>query len=256
MQRSLVYNAIKPCSRCKETLFATQTNLHRIHLLPIHKFATETITNHSSHPICKDTTFHHPFASFPPTFSAHHHASDALRVYFGCTSITKYTRRTTSQLHHTQPKTASRHPKGVLVYFLFKKFYRTAIKRKIESVGTPLKDWDINIYRGVLTDYNEAFIISTEKRDEILANASRMTNASVLRSLYDPIKAFLYILSSMDDNFASIISFINDKLGSFYPTRIYTESCRIRNRTANIISQITVCCIFFLLTPTRLCLKT
>ncbi|MDD6253824.1 MAG: Eco57I restriction-modification methylase domain-containing protein, partial [Bacteroidales bacterium] len=45
-----------------------------------------------------------------------------------------------------------------------------SIKRKIEAVGTPLKDWDINIYRGVLTGCNEAFIISTEKRNEILAN--------------------------------------------------------------------------------------
>ena len=45
-----------------------------------------------------------------------------------------------------------------------------SIKRKIESVGTPLKDWDINIYRGVLTGCNEAFIISTEKRNEILSN--------------------------------------------------------------------------------------
>lgn len=44
------------------------------------------------------------------------------------------------------------------------------IKRKIEAVGTPLKDWDINIYRGVLTGYNKAFIIDTAKRDEILAN--------------------------------------------------------------------------------------
>lgn len=35
-----------------------------------------------------------------------------------------------------------------------------SIKRKIEEVGTPLKDWDINIYRGILTGYNEAFIIS------------------------------------------------------------------------------------------------
>ena len=43
-----------------------------------------------------------------------------------------------------------------------------SIKCKIEAVGTPLKDWDINIYRGVLTGCNEAFIISTEKRDEIL----------------------------------------------------------------------------------------
>ena len=45
-----------------------------------------------------------------------------------------------------------------------------SIKRKIEAVGTPLKDWDINIYRGVLTGYNEAFVISTEKREEILSN--------------------------------------------------------------------------------------
>ena len=48
-----------------------------------------------------------------------------------------------------------------------------SIKRKIESVGTPLKDWkDIKIYRGVLTGCNEAFIISTDKRNEILNNCS------------------------------------------------------------------------------------
>ena len=45
-----------------------------------------------------------------------------------------------------------------------------SIKRRIESLGTPLKDWNINIYRGILTGYNDAFIISTEKRNEILAN--------------------------------------------------------------------------------------
>lgn len=43
-----------------------------------------------------------------------------------------------------------------------------SIKKKIEAVGTPLKDWDINIYRGVLTGCNEAFIIDTAKRNEIL----------------------------------------------------------------------------------------
>lgn len=45
-----------------------------------------------------------------------------------------------------------------------------SIKQKIEAVGTPLKDWDINIYRGVLTGCNEAFIIDSAKRAEILAN--------------------------------------------------------------------------------------
>ena len=45
-----------------------------------------------------------------------------------------------------------------------------SIKSKIEKIGIPLKDWDINIYRGVLTGYNDAFIISGEKRQEILNN--------------------------------------------------------------------------------------
>ena len=44
-----------------------------------------------------------------------------------------------------------------------------SIKRKIESAGVPLKDWDIKIYRGGLTGYNDAFIIGGAKRDEILA---------------------------------------------------------------------------------------
>ena len=44
------------------------------------------------------------------------------------------------------------------------------IKAKIEAIGTPLKDWDINIYRGILTGYNEAFIIDKAKKEEILAN--------------------------------------------------------------------------------------
>jgi len=45
-----------------------------------------------------------------------------------------------------------------------------SIKRKIEAVGTPLKDWDVQINYGIKTGYNEAFIISTDKRTEILAN--------------------------------------------------------------------------------------
>ncbi len=43
------------------------------------------------------------------------------------------------------------------------------IKSRIEQLGTPLKDWDIRIYRGVLTGLNEAFIIDTAKRDELVA---------------------------------------------------------------------------------------
>jgi hypothetical protein len=54
-------------------------------------------------------------------------------------------------------------------------------------VGTPLKDWNINIYRGVLTGYNDAFIISTEKRNEILANCQTEDERQRTAELIRPI---------------------------------------------------------------------
>ena len=62
-----------------------------------------------------------------------------------------------------------------------------SIKKKIESVGTPLKDWDINIYRGVLTGCNEAFIIDTAKREEILANCKTEDERKRTAELIRPI---------------------------------------------------------------------
>ena len=62
-----------------------------------------------------------------------------------------------------------------------------SIKKKIEAVGTPLKDWDINIYRGVLTGYNDAFIINTEKRNEILANCQTEDERKRTAELIRPI---------------------------------------------------------------------
>ena len=62
-----------------------------------------------------------------------------------------------------------------------------SIRRKIEAVGTPLRDWDISIYRGVLTGYNEAFIISTAKRDEILASCQTEEERQRIEALIRPI---------------------------------------------------------------------
>lgn len=47
------------------------------------------------------------------------------------------------------------------------------IKRKIESIGTPLKDWNIQINYGIKTGLNEAFIITGEKRKELLEQDSK-----------------------------------------------------------------------------------
>ncbi|WQR83245.1 class I SAM-dependent DNA methyltransferase [Helicobacter pylori] len=54
--------------------------------------------------------------------------------------------------------------------FIFANTTLLDLRDKIESVGTPLKDWGIQINYGIKTGANEAFIIPTEKRDAILKN--------------------------------------------------------------------------------------
>ena len=62
-----------------------------------------------------------------------------------------------------------------------------SIKQKIESKGTPLKDWDIDINYGIKTGCNDAFIISTDKRNEILSNCAdedeRRRTADLIRPI-------------------------------------------------------------------------
>ncbi|EAI8249006.1 class I SAM-dependent DNA methyltransferase [Campylobacter coli] len=72
--------------------------------------------------------------------------------------------------------------------FTFSDENTSALKAKIERIGTPLKEWHgLIIYRGILTGYNEAFIITTEKRNEILANckdeAEKERTAKLIRKM-------------------------------------------------------------------------
>jgi adenine-specific DNA-methyltransferase len=55
------------------------------------------------------------------------------------------------------------------------------IKEKIEAVGIPLKDWDIKIYRGVLTGYNEAFIIDEDTKNKLIDASPK--NAEIIRPI-------------------------------------------------------------------------
>ncbi|EMG87673.1 Eco57I restriction endonuclease [Helicobacter pylori GAM114Ai] len=54
--------------------------------------------------------------------------------------------------------------------FIFANTMLLDLRDKMENIGTPLKDWGIQINYGIKTGANEAFIIPTEKRDEILKN--------------------------------------------------------------------------------------
>ncbi len=61
------------------------------------------------------------------------------------------------------------------------------LKEKIERIGKPLKDWDVNIYYGIKTGLNEAFIITTEKREEILANCKDEDERKRTEAIIKPI---------------------------------------------------------------------
>ncbi len=71
--------------------------------------------------------------------------------------------------------------------FIFADTTLLDLRDKMESVGTPLKDWDIQIYRGILTGANEAFIIPTEKREEILNACKTQEERKRTEALIKPI---------------------------------------------------------------------
>lgn len=76
-----------------------------------------------------------------------------------------------------EDKTQLEHPE-LLNFLKFKKLDQTswivlkpdeqALKDKIEKLGTPLKDWNVRINRGILTGYNKAFIIDGETKDRLI----------------------------------------------------------------------------------------
>ncbi|GHR54839.1 type II restriction endonuclease [Helicobacter pylori] len=71
--------------------------------------------------------------------------------------------------------------------FIFANASFLYLRGKMESVGTPLKDWDIQINYGIKTGANEAFIITTEKREEILNACKTQEERKRTETLIKPI---------------------------------------------------------------------
>lgn len=71
------------------------------------------------------------------------------------------------------------------------------IRRKIEEKGVPLKHWNLNINRGILTGFNDAFIISTEKKDELVAEDPK--SAEIIRPILRgrDIKRYTYNFANL-----------------------------------------------------------
>ena len=61
------------------------------------------------------------------------------------------------------------------------------LKEKIQRIGKPLKEWNVKIFYGIKTGFNEAFIITTEKRNEILANCKTEEERKRTEKIIKPI---------------------------------------------------------------------
>ena len=56
-----------------------------------------------------------------------------------------------------------------------------SIKQKIEKAGIPLRNWDVNIYRGILTGYNDAFIIDGATKNDLIRKDPK--SAEIIRPI-------------------------------------------------------------------------
>ncbi|MCL0032890.1 Eco57I restriction-modification methylase domain-containing protein [Peptococcaceae bacterium] len=61
------------------------------------------------------------------------------------------------------------------------------LKEKIERIGKPLRDWNVRIYRGLLTGFNDAFIIDTETRKRILTECKTEEERKRTEDIMKPI---------------------------------------------------------------------
>ncbi|WP_165786850.1 Eco57I restriction-modification methylase domain-containing protein [Aliarcobacter cryaerophilus] len=86
--------------------------------------------------------------------------------------------------------------------FSFSNPKELAIKQKIEQIGTPLKEWDININSGIKTGFNEAFIIDEATKNELIKKDPK--SAEIIKPLlkgrdikkYDCIFKELYSIAT------------------------------------------------------------
>ena len=115
------------------------------------------------------------------------------------------------------------------------------LKRKIEDVGKQLKDWDINIYRGIVTGCNEAFIIDEAKREELIKQNPK--SAEIIKPLlrgrdikrYHAQQSGFYILATGYDldilhRYPTIFSHLEDIGKRIDSGRIKTKGKGLFNR--------------------------
>lgn len=109
--------------------------------------------------------------------------------------------------------------------FSFSSPEELAIKKRIEEIGTPLKEWDVEINRGILTGFNKAFIIDGKTKDEFIAKDPK--SAEIIEPLlrgrdikrYSYEFADLWLINSNNNPPINIDEYpvIKEHLDGYYP---------------------------------------
>ncbi len=125
--------------------------------------------------------------------------------------------------------------------FSFSNPKELAIKQKIEKIGTPLKEWDININSGIKTGFNEAFIIDENTKNELIKKDFK--SAEIIKPLlkgrdikkYDCIFKELYSIATFPALKLDINNYtaIEDYLQSFGKRLEQTGEKESRKKTTN-----------------------
>lgn len=105
------------------------------------------------------------FANIPSSLESHQRAIDLIRENLGITKQNKLS----EQVYTLSDERVLR------------------LKEKIEKMGKPLRDWNLRIYFGIKTGYNEAFIINTERRNEILKACKTEEERKLTEELIKPV---------------------------------------------------------------------
>ena len=117
--------------------------------LILHKMSIEAIADFNGVKIFEDATVDSTITLFKKTLP---HVKTAFKVVD--TKLENFYYMQQSDLSETS--------------FSFVSLEELTIKRKVEDVGIPLKEWNIDFYIGIKTGFNEAFIIDGTIKDELI----------------------------------------------------------------------------------------
>lgn len=72
-----------------------------------------------------------------------------------------------------------------------------SIQKKINELGIPLAQWGVEIYRGILTGYNQAFVIDSATKDQLIQDDPR--SAELIRPILRgrDIQRFSYTFANL-----------------------------------------------------------